>query len=264
MPQDLVAFQKSITQELNVIKDRVENLIGNANWGEVGIYREAVLRKVISQFLPYNLTIGTGFIVADGYVSTQLDIIVYEDKSPVIFREGDFVILTESSVRAVIEVKSKIINYSDSATCGNDNALNKIIAKLNKLIHFPTFSSLGEHRKKFVGIFSFEYDGDFSVNRIDEALKISNGLVNHLSLGTNRFIRYWDKNPDPTREPRYDGRCYIRYNLEDLSFSYFISNLLHIVADEDPVERHWFSFPVKDTKEVYRAYPNPIIDLPNE
>ena len=270
--QNILDFQKSINKELTLTKDRVEFLIGNANWGDVGRYKEAILRTTIAQFLPSNLKIGTGYIVGnydhrfgqEGRISSQLDIIIYEDKSPVIFREGDFVILTENAVRAVIEVKTKIINYSCIEVNGQDNALNKIILKINRLQQFETFNLFGDHRKKFIGVFAFEYDQDFSHTRVDEALILSNGVVNHISLGPNKFIRYWQNTIGLDPVPGYDGRCYIRYNLVDLSFSYFISNLLHFVSDEDPVERYWFSFPIEGTKETLRAEPRPIIQLPDQ
>ena len=254
--QNIRRFQESITRELDITKDRVRDLIGNANWGEEGRYKEAILSKIISQFLPTNLKIGTGFILAnndyingrDSRISHQLDIIIYEDKTPVIFREGDFVILTENAVRAVIEVKANIINYSRD----NDNSFNKIIEKLNGLRDFESFVDNGVHRKKFIGIFSFGYNGDFNANRIAEALRTSRGLVNHISLGPNKFIRFWE-NPDGLIPPvPRNSPCYIKYNLENLSFSYFISNLLHIVSDENPVDRYWFSFPIEGTKEIYR------------
>ncbi|PXW16247.1 hypothetical protein C8D70_104185 [Chryseobacterium sp. CBTAP 102] len=254
-PQNIRRFQESITQELNVINNRVRDLIGDANWAEEGRYKEAVLIKVISQFLPSNLRIGTGFIVSnndhlngtEGTISKQLDIIVYEEKTPVVFREGDFVILTENSVRAVIEVKSEIENYSST----KDNALNKIIEKLNLLRNFESFSNQN-NRRKFIGIFSFNYNGNFLHHRINEALTVSNGLVNHISLGTENFIRYWEHTEGLMPPLNRNGRCYIRYNLINLSFSYFISNLLHIISDHDPIERYWFSFPIVGTKEVHR------------
>jgi len=257
--QNIQRFQESITREISIIKDRVRDLIGNANWGEDGRYKEAVLSRAISQFLPSNLKIGTGFIVANdhhsgqnGRISTQLDIIIYEDKAPIIFREGDFVILTESSVRAVIEVKASVTNYRSK----NDNSLNNIVEKLNRLRTFQTFMPDPNNRKKFIGIFSFDYQDNFTSSRIEEALINSNGLVNHISLGPDGFIRYWE-NTERLQPPvrNYNGRCYIRYNLINLSFSYFISNLLHIVADEDPVERYWFSFPIEGTKERFRQEP---------
>jgi hypothetical protein len=269
MPNRVLEFQKTITRELTLIKDRVEFLIGDANWGEVGSFKESILRKVISQFLPSNLKIGTGFIVGntDHYsgreeqISSQMDIIVYEGKSPVVFREGDFVIITENAVRAVVEVKAKTINYSDPASRGHDEALNKIISKLNRLRVFETFTPIGDHKKKFIGVFSYQHDSNFSADNVDDALRESNGLVNHVSLGPDKFIRYWEDTLGLDPPAERNGRCYIRYTLRDLSFSYFISNLLHYVADEDPVDRYWFSFPIEGTKERYRARSNPFIWL---
>lgn len=259
--QNIKEFQKSITQELNITKDRVRNLIGPASWGQDGSFKEAILRKTISQFLPSNLSIGTGFIVRKedyfenntGTISNQLDIIIYENKTPVIFREGDFVILTDASVRAVVEVKTKVSNYSNSNNNNpSDTALNIIVDKLNRLRAFPSFILNPGNRKKFIGIFSYEYNGDFEADNIADAMRASNGLVNHVSLGANNFIRYWENSDDLEPPLLFQGRFYMRYILENLSFSYFISNLIHIVSDEDPIERYWFSFPIEGTKEQYR------------
>lgn len=43
-------FQESITRELDVVKNRVGNLIGAANWGEDGRYKEAALKNVLRHF----------------------------------------------------------------------------------------------------------------------------------------------------------------------------------------------------------------------
>ncbi|KQO21249.1 hypothetical protein ASF10_14110 [Flavobacterium sp. Leaf82] len=261
-------FQKSITKELILTKDRVEFLIGNANWGEVGRYKEAILRKSISQFLPSNLKLGTGFIIGNNDLingqeprtSSQLDIIIYDDNLPVLFREGDFVIVTENSVRGVIEVKSTVTNYSNpQGQNPQDNALNIIIDKFNRLQQFQTFNPIGNHRKKFVGIFSYNYNQDIMAENINDALRSSNGVVNHISLGPNTFIRYWESTAHLQPPTNHEGRSYIKYNIRDLSFSYFISNLLHIVSDNELLERYWFSFPIEGTKEIHRI--NPIVEL---
>lgn len=252
--QNILKFQKSITKELIATHERVRDLIGSANWGDEGRYKEAILRKTISQFLPSNLKIGSGFIVGnndhlngtESEISKQLDIIIYEDKTPVVFREGDFVILTESSVRAVIEVKAEVVNKST-----NTNGLNNIINKLELLNNFRTFSN-DAPRKKFVGIFSYKYNQDYNHNSLQEILEKSNGIVNHLALGKNRFIKYWEDPAGLVPPVVRNAPCYIKYHLQNLSFSYFISNLLHIISDEDPVERYWFSFPINGTKEVHR------------
>ena len=266
--QRIKEFQKTITKELILTKDRVEFLIGNANWAEVGRYKEAILRKSISQFLPSNLKLGTGFIIGNNdhmnglepRTSSQLDIIIYDDNLPVIFREGDFVIVTENSVKGVIEVKSNITNYSNLQSQNiQDNALNVILEKFNRLQQFQSFNPIGNQRKKFVGIFSYNYNGNIEAENINEALRNSNGLVNHISLGPNKFIRYWSSTIDLQPPTNHNGRSYIKYDIAQLSFSYFISNLLHIVSDDELLERYWFSFPIEGTKEMHRI--NPIVEL---
>jgi len=259
--QNVKKFQESITQELIITKDRVRDLIATANWGKEGSYKEAILIKTIKSFLPLNLNIGTGFILGnsdniygtDSNISTQLDIIIYDNKIPVIFKEGDFVILTDTPVRAVIEVKTRADNYS--ANIKKKNALNNIINTLDQLNKFSSFRAQNQrNRNKFVGIFSYEYnDSRFTDDTINCALRESKGIVNHISLGPNKFIRFWKNTENLFPRPRISENCYIKYNIENLSFSYFISNLLHLIADEDPDERDWFSFPIEGTKERYRV-----------
>ncbi len=210
--QNVKKFQESITQELLITKDRVRDLIANANWGEDGSFKEAILIKTIKSFLPSNLNIGTGFIVgnsdniygADSNISTQLDIIIYDNKIPVIFKEGDFVILTDSPVRAVIEVKTKIYNYSKNPK--NNNSLNNIIKTLDRLQKFRSFQI--SPQKKFVGIFSYEYnEKTFSSIQLKDVLQESNGIVNHISLGPNKFIRYWENTSCLHLRPSHNGEC---------------------------------------------------------
>ena len=107
---DLKEFYKSIGSELSVIKYRVRNLIGAANWGDEGRYKEAILRNCISRFLPNQYSLGTGFVLVKDtekeQVTSQIDIIVYDNSYPVLFKEGDFVIVLPHSVRGIIEVKT--------------------------------------------------------------------------------------------------------------------------------------------------------------
>jgi hypothetical protein len=256
MPQDLLSFQRSITQELITIKNRVRNIIDDANWAEEGRYKEAILKKVIASFLPGNLNIATGFIVRNedhfagqnGSISTQLDLIVYDNSIPVVFREGDFVIVVDSAVRGVIEVKSKIINHGVAK-----HSLTSILTKLNDLRIFPTLVPGLDRRKVFMGVFAYDYDGDFESLQIATALGISGGFVNHLSLGENKFIRHWRSTIGLVPPVNVPGPCYIKYHIDTLSFSYFISNLLHIVSNDDPEDRYWFSFPINGTKERHRV-----------
>ena len=231
-------FQKSITEELNIIKDRVRNLIGDTHWGEEGRYKEAILRNVIRRFLPSNLSIGTGFVIKNKTrISSQTDIIIYDNTIPVLFSEGDFVITTHKNVRGIIEVKTRIDGYS-----GLQESIQK--ARENgKLIGKNIFN----------GIFSYEYEGDIERSTsIDQAIKRANGYVNHVSLGPDVFIKFWKKGVWRIEdEENCQNGFYKIYKIENLSFSYFISNLLEFTCSSKLSDRWWFLYPIEGGKERY-------------
>lgn len=239
---DFKKFQESITKELDIVKDRVRNLIGSSHWGEEGRYKEAVLRNVIRKFLPANLSIGTGFVIRKDnnitQISNQIDIIVYDNTIPVLFSEGDFVITTYKNVKGIIEVKTTISNSNLQETIEKAKENGKCIGK-----------------EIFNGIFSYGYDNDINSNHIDDALKSAQGCVNHLSLGKNIFIRFWKKKDGNRLSPpvrKCEGDFYNIYRIEGLSFSYFISNLLDMACCKKLDDRWWLLFPIKGTKEVHR------------
>ena len=237
---DIREFQKSITKELDTIKNRVRNLIGSSHWGEEGKYKEAILRNVVKRFLPSVLSIGTGFIIKKNnegiQISGQIDLIIYDNTIPVLFSEGDFIITTNENVKGIIEVKTKI----------NNNQLQEIIKKAKE-----NGELIGEN--VFNGIFCYEYGSD-NIDNIDDALKSAKGYVNHISLGKNIFIRFWKKeNGSVLNQPVNCGNDFYNiYKLDNLSFSYFISNLLDMVCNNKQVDKSWFLFPIEGTKEVNR------------
>jgi len=237
-------FQKSITKELDTIKNRVRNLIGSSHWGEEGRYKEAILKNVIRRFLPSNLSIGTGFVIRkennrEPKISKQIDIIIYDNTIPILFLEGDFVITTHKNVKGIIEVKTKIRN----------GEFHQIIDKFEengKLIEKDIFN----------GVFSYDYDDDINSQSIDQILKRAKGYVNHISLGPDVFIRFW-KREDRGRLNLLAENCqndfYNIYNLKGLSFSYFISNLLELTCSLNLDDRWWFLYPIMGTKERHRV-----------
>ena len=156
-----------------------------------------------------------------------------------LFSEGDFVITTYKNVKGIIEVKTKIRN----------NQLQEIIQKAEtngKLIG----------KKIFNGIFSYEYEDDINSRNIDQALKKAKGYVNHISLGPNVFVRFWRRGDRSRLNPPVEN-CqndfYNIYNLEGLSFSYFISNLLELICSSSLDDRWWFLYPIMGTKERHRV-----------
>ncbi len=206
---NLRKFYESTALEIIAIKDRVRDLIGDANWGEEGAYKESFLRNILRRVIPKSYTIGSGFIVKidndQVQSSTQIDVLIIDNKFPVLFSEEDFYIVSPNSVRAAIEVKTNAKNQR----------LKQIIEKMNKIGNF--LSSTNPDRSIFNGIFSFE--GDYSERYIKNNVKndINGNYVNHISLNNNLFLKLWRSSTQNN---------YSVYKFENLSFSFFISNLI--------------------------------------
>ena len=267
---DPMYFQKSITEELRSVQNRVRNLIGNANWGEDGRYKEAILRKVIRRFIPSYLSIGTGFVVdlkRDFKVSKQIDILIYDNRIPPLFTEGDFVITTPINVRAVIEVKSSfrwniLRDAIEKAKYNGEIIVEGIRSREGRdIIHEET-------KPVFNGIFfydarSLRRRAENDKLRFKEALGHSEGYVSHLALGPHYFVRRWEREyAEYQGTRRYllgDNECrnqfYNVYYIENLAFSYFISNLLNsLLGDKIAIDRDWFLYPIPEGKEAHRLF----------
>lgn len=251
MPGDARLFQESITQELDAIKNRVRHLIGNAHWGEEGRFKEAVLKNVIRKFLPSNLSVGTGFILrAEGdsddqnELSSQLDVIIYDNTLPLLFSEGDFIITTANNIRAIIEVKSRITHNTFAQVVKQfDNSITPFI---------PLF--IAREQKVFTGIFAFNFEGNIQSPTVEASLRNSSAIINHISLGPDLFIKKWNQTDGLglAIPVNCQSDFYNFYALNNLSFSYFISNLIDITSGGLD-DRYWFSYPIHGTKEINRV-----------
>lgn len=231
--QDMRKYFESVSNELISTKDRVRNIIGSRHWGEDGRFKEAIVKNVISRFLPPTYSIGTGFVInANKEVSSQIDIIIYDSSSPALFSEGDFVIALAHTVRGIIEVKTKISSAEE---------LKKIIIKCEdngKVI----YSALTDSRKLFNGVFSYECLLEYETLRASlEQYYFSRGIsdlrkVNNVSLGPDKFLHFWQDRPR-----KIEG-----YELKNLSFAYFISNLLTTIdTNQVEYEHHPLFFPLE-------------------
>ena len=243
-------FQISITKELEVTKDRVRNLIGDAHWGEEGRYKEEILKSTIRKFLPSNVSVGTGFIKTELNISNQIDLIIYDNTQPLLFSEGDFIITTARNVLGLIEVKSSqdLTELRETITKLEEN-----ISMVEEAIEVNLDIEGGERRKIFYGIFSFKYGTQTDTPQFKRMLESSQGLINHISLGKNKFVRLWKQEDGVKLHPvvETNNDFYNTYRIGNLSYSYFISNLVHMVSG-NPTDRYWFSFPIEETKEAHR------------
>ena len=237
-------YQISISNELISIKNRIRNFIGNNHWGEDGRYKEVILRDIISEKLPGSVSCGTGFAVgSDNRISTQIDIIVYRNDIPLLFKKSDFVIVSQEAVLGMIEVKT-------SLTSGN---IEKTIEKAHE-------NGALIDRKIFNGIFSYNnYNSSDSAelrltDKIERALREHNGKVDHICFGKDNFLKYWEDGL-PQGQPNNKYRLYKIY---DLAFGYFISNLIeecYIAVCEQPLPQTLKNvfYPIENTKEAHTA-----------
>lgn len=236
-------YRKSISNELIFIKDRVRNFIDSNHWGEDGRYKEIILSQVLKNVLPQNVTVATGFVMGSNEtISSQIDIIIYRNDYPVLFKIADFVVVPKESVIGIIEVKSNLWS----------NNISKAIENCHK-----NGQLIGSHI--FNGIFGYETEFKFRdstglSNSIEASLCEYNGYLNNICFGKDYFMKYWDNgNPDVN-----DGvSCCSFYKIEDLAFGYFISNLIEDIYRTsngraiDGILRRSL-YPIEGSKEAHR------------
>ena len=247
---DTIEFHKSTTKELLAIKDRVRNLINH--WGEDGRYQEAVIKMMIQRFLPEKFRIGSGFIArqtrerGNHKPSKQIDLIIYDTSFPILFKENDFVILTPDSVMGIIEVKADAVNQG----------LQQIVEKSNENGKFIFDARIDKTKPLFNGIFSYE-SRVINVETIANAIKTPwNNLdinkhkycVNHISLNQNWFYKFWEQEYNEGNHP------HLLYEIRELSFSFFISNLMDWLSGTSVIENSNLWFPVDKSIEVRKTF----------
>jgi len=116
---------ESFTSRINLLAQ----ILRDAHDPSLGAYKERLIMRLIPQFIPRAFEVGTGFVVfpkerafesdpPEGYdpmnrsdheISHQCDIIVYDAHNyPVVFKDGDFVVVRPEAVRSVVEVKGTL------------------------------------------------------------------------------------------------------------------------------------------------------------
>jgi hypothetical protein len=246
----LIEYHRTTTSELLALTNRVRSLI--AHWGEDGRYKEAVLKNVIGRFLPGKYTIATGFVIkqtenrGEHLSSRQLDLIIYDDASPVLFKEGDFVILTPDAVRGIIEVKANLQNQG----------VTTILTQANENGQFIFSGKIDKTKKFFNGVFSYDgYAGDFNLDTFSENYQNSNiGFlpdpeytkfkVNHVSLNKDWFVKTWNADRNP----------HSLYNIQDLSFSFFISNLIDTLSNKSVKKNNFIWYATDKELNLVRQF----------
>lgn len=234
---DYERFLRSTSKEIMAVKDRVRYLIGNANWAEEGRYKEVILSEILRSFLPERYGIGTGFAICQNdIITSQIDIIIYDkfkkENNTEILKKGNFVIVESKSVEAIIEVKSSFGSQIFEKDKKGRNAITKILENKHKIMVANSDNQYrySESKNIFAGIFAFSRANNYQIETIHsnlkEYLQTSNIALDCISFDKNYFMKFWNDTDDiPQNRPKYKHYGLYRFK-KDLSFGYFISNLL--------------------------------------
>jgi hypothetical protein len=215
---DLNGYYSSLSAEMMAVKDRVRQLIGPAHWPSDGEHKETILRQAIRRIAPRNMVVGKGFIVSPEYTSTQIDVLVYDDRYPVHYQDGDLFMIPPAACRAVIEVKSALHNIGQfQATAAKQIAIQRGLR------------DAGVTREVFSGLLYYENNIQNSGERIGRCLaELAAGdpqlAINHVALGTDRLFKFWDVHPQHREGGRYNH--WHEYNMPQRAFGYFLYNLV--------------------------------------
>lgn len=232
-------YFRSLSDECTILKDRVRLLINDRHWPTDGEWKESVLRSMIRRSAPESITVGRGFVVNHQQCSTQIDVLLYDNTLPILYKDGDLVFVTPASCRAIIEVKSTVSAAQFGAAA----------EKLAENAAFIRHDGMGI--PLFAGIFAYDINASSRGNSLLSRLQGAAAgddlrVVDHAAVGPSKFIKYWPSEPERSNR-RYNA--WHLYDLQRMAAGYFIHNLLSNVC-RDPAARRedaWFPREGKET-----------------
>ncbi|HEX6037769.1 DUF6602 domain-containing protein, partial [Longimicrobium sp.] len=104
-----------------------------------------MLRAFIARHVPAHVHVGRGFVVTGGLCSTQIDVLLYDSRFPLLYREGDLVFATPDAVLGIIEVK----------TSADGRTLPKTLRKLADNAALVHQGPRNPRRRLVTGVFAY-------------------------------------------------------------------------------------------------------------
>lgn len=231
---DMAAYFRSLSSEIQGLAGRVRNFIGDAHRASEGEWKESVLRSAIRRCAPTTTGVGRGFLVAPETASRQIDVLIWSNREPAYFRDGDFVLIPPQFAQALIEVKASVTRPALEA------ALEALVA--NKLmIPEPMRSAVVS------GLFVYQCENighDDVLDLLEATCRGASGAVNLVCLGPHLFVRYWAHGPGRGLE-----RVWHSYDVRERAYGYFLHNVLEALSATDAP---WF--PAEGKEPHLRAY----------
>lgn len=183
------------------------------------------------------MSVGRGFIVNKNQSSTQIDILIYDNSYPVLYKDGDLVFISPSACRAIIEVKTSVTRTT----------FLKAVNKLGDIAEMTRDATINS-RKVFTGLFI--YDEICWGNILMKVFEGAGGnhlrIIDHISAGPSQFVKFWSCDPNTGLRTYQQWH---EYNLPEMAQGYFVHNLITHLAPNDEVRRESVWFP-ENGKEV--------------
>lgn len=227
---DTRRYLESLGQELAVLKERVRQLLHDPHWQTDGEWKESVLRQVLRRHLPATVRVGRGFVVTAEDSSSQIDILIYDGASPVVFADGDLAFVTPDAVLGIIEVKASIDSY----------AYRKAATKLAANVELVRRTA---NIRVFSALMAYDLESGPASTYLDitaEVATTSNARMDFASLGESLFLKYWEEDPKAPQRLYYSWHA---YNLPGLASGYFVHNVVHLVCPQSVTSNDEVWFP---------------------
>jgi hypothetical protein len=235
---DKLDYFRSITLEFRALQDRLRHFIPN-HWPTDGEWKESVLRTVLRRHLPQTIGVGKGFVITQDGQSSQIDVLLYDRSKPLLYQDGDLVIITSDVCLGVIEVKTRFWDHTE------------LFEAIQKLAKCRDHVSVSATRAAFCGLFSFEHEGEDFQTLLEDLKNAARGepcrIVNCVSLGTSLFARYWYYAPE---QPQKDARIWRANKLQDMAPAYFVHNVIESLCERSVLDNNCIWYPT-DGKEAH-------------
>ncbi len=184
------------------------------------------MRTVLQRHLPKHLEPLRGFAIDGDHSTRQVDVLIFDNTKPALFRSGDLAFVTPDAAVGVIEVKSNISDTSKLRLALEPLAEN--IERIRK----------GGNPTAFAGLFSFDtaLEGPAGLRKVLECLRdvahnIPERIVDMVAIGPNIFVLHWEGDGSPgeiTSQPRR----WHAYSLERMAPGYFLNNAVFLAAPQ--------------------------------
>jgi hypothetical protein len=231
--RDDLDYFRSITLEFQALKDRVRHFIHDRHWLTVGEWKESVLRSVLRRHLPQNIGVGKGFVITKDGPSTQIDILLFDRTKPLLYQDGDLVIVTPDLCMGIIEVKTRL----DAAS---------LREAIQKLADCKEYVSRSAQCRPFAGLFSFDHDGEDFQTLLEQIKAAAAGrsrrVINCVSLGKSLFARFWLSVPE---RPNFQADIFRAYKLHDLAPAYFVHNVIEELCSRSVIDNNHIWYPAQ-------------------